>query len=414
MAYGYTRITDDAGRGAVYQAQNPQAVYLPDRGETIIAYRGDDSDPFVTRYDHAIGEFEDPVRVGTNPLVDTDNHGPPSMCADGEGYVYLFYGAHNSPIRVARNVEPGRIDEWEHRSRIDDPDGSYPQPVATDGDLLVFYRAGGGHGPPYEYPQHEYGTVARSGDGGDSWSDLGPVVDATGHPDRAIDAYVMDGDLADGEFRLTWCLAHGEVHDGVRAHAFHAAFDPGAERVSALDGTDFGGTVTWSDMEGSALQAFEGQHATSPKHAFGETTHVTTTYLEPGRDLLERRVATWDDEAGDWHVEAVGDSLTNHMYSGCYPRVNDDGNLEVHAITGEGRTTVLKGSHRGGDFAVFVRGDDGWNRQPVCSADDVDRQLSRISTVRDGSDELASVFVEAENDPEAFDLSLFACGTAFD
>ena len=412
--YGHAEITDDAGRGAVYQAQNPQAVHLPDREETVVAYRGEDSDPFVTRYDHATGAFDEPIRVGTNPLVDTDNHGPPSVCVDGEGYVYLFYGAHNSPIQVARSTEPGRIDEWDHCSPIDDPGGSYPQPVAIGGDLLVFYRAGNGHGPPYEYPQHEYGTIARSADGGETWSDLGPVVDTTGHPDEAIDAYVMDGDLRGGEFRLTWCIAHGDVHDGVRAHAFHAAFDPETERVHALDGTDFGGTVTWSDMEGSALQAFEGQHASGPKHAFGETTHLTTTYLEPGTDLLERWVATWDDDAGDWRVEAVPDSRTNHMYSGCYPRVNDDGNLEVHAIAGEGRTTVLKGSHRGGDFAVFVRGDDGWDHQAVRSADEVDRQISRLSTVRDGSDELASVFVETSNDSEAFDLSLFACGTAFD
>ncbi|MFB6296414.1 MAG: hypothetical protein ABEH66_06195 [Halobacteriales archaeon] len=224
----------------------------------------------------------------------------------------------------------------------------------------------------------------------------------------------MDGDPVDGEFRLTWCIAHGERHDAVRAHVFHAVFDPETERLSALDGTDFGGTVTWSDMAGSALQAFEGQHASSPKHAFGETTHVVTTYLDPGTDLLERWVSTWDDDAGDWHAEVVPDSRTNHMYSGCYPRVNDDGNLEVHAITGEGRTTVLKGGHRGGDFAVFVRGADGWERQTVCSEEDVGHGISRISTVRGGTDELASVFVEAENDPEAFDLSLYACGTAFE
>jgi len=413
MAYGHARITDRAGRGAVYGAQNPQAVYLPDRDRTLVAYRGDDSDPFATRYDHGTGTFDDPVRVGTNPLVDTDNHGPPSICVDDEGFVYLLYGSHNSAIQVARSTDPWRVDGWDHRSPIDDPGGSYPQPVVLEDDLYVFYRAGGGHGAPYEYPAHEFGTIARSTDRGASWTDLGPVVDTSGHPDEAIDAYVMDGDAHEGRFHLSWCIAHGEVHDAIRAHAFHAAFDPSDERLYGLDGTDFGRTITWSEMDGSVLQAFRGQHATGPKHAFdGDRVHVTLTYLTPGTDLLERWVTTWDGT--DWSAEPVDGSHTNHMYSGCYPRVNDEGRLEVHAITGSGRTTTLKGHHRGGDFEVFTRRGEEWDRQLIRDGDAGPRRLSRVSTVRNGTDDLASLFAESSNDPEAFDLSLFGCGTAFD
>jgi hypothetical protein len=412
MSHEYTKVTDNAGRGAVYQAQNPQSVYDPDRNETIVSYRGEDSNPFVARYDHESGKFNGPFRVGTNPLPGTDNHGPPSVCLDDTGHIYLFYGAHNSPIQVVRSVKPGGADEWEHRTPIDTPGGSYPQPVFINGEILVFYRAGSGHGPPYEYPCHEYATISRSDDGGRSWTDAGPVIDTSGHPDRATDAYVMDGDITDGEFRLTWSIAHGEVHDGIRAHTFHGAFDPETERIHGLDGTDFGHTVTWNDMDGSSLQAFRGQHASGPKHVFiHDRTYIITTYLRPSNSLLARVVSTWDDETDDWSTETIPDSLTNHMYSGCYPRGNEDGNLEVYAVIGEGRTTTLSGSHRGGDFAVFTRDDEGWDRHLVFRAEENDgRQISRASTVRNGTDELSALFVEASNDPEDFDLSLFACG----
>lgn len=431
MTYGHSRITDEAGTGAVFEVQNPQAVHRPDRDETVVVYRGDDADPFVTRFDHGTERFDDPVHVGDNPIPDTDNHGVPSLCIDGAGYVYVFYGSHNSPIQVARSSNPNDIQNWTERAPLDDPGGTYPQPVSLDGDLYVFYRAGRGHGDTY--PVHEYATVVRSDDGGASWTDLGPIVDLSGHPADAIDAYVMDGDVHRGRFRLTWGIAHGTHHDDIRAHAFHAAFDPETNCLYGLDGTDFGRSVTWERMEGSVLQAFQGRHANQPKHAFhGDDTYIVTNHLPP--DVLEnnpatedvatlsvsdeldgnavqRRISMWDDGAESWAVETLPGGPTQHVFNCCYPRIDDTGTLEIHAITGGAKITTTE---RGGDFEVFRRESDGWVRETVVTAgDNGNHQFDRLSTVRDGSDELASLFNEASDRCDRFDLSLFACGTVF-
>ena len=75
----YGRVTDRAGRGAVYEGQYPQALYDEETNTTYVVYRGPSADPYATAYDHDAGSFLDPTKIGVNPIPDDDNHGVPSV-----------------------------------------------------------------------------------------------------------------------------------------------------------------------------------------------------------------------------------------------------------------------------------------------------------------------------------------------
>ena len=405
----YRLVTDRAARGAVYEGHGPQAVYDEESNATIVVYRGDDADPFATWFDHDAGTIGPQTRIGTNPLSNDDNHGPPSLCIDDDGFLYAFYGSHSSDHHLAKSTEPRDPTSWEERGPLTDvPPGTYPMPLLYDGDLYVCYRSGDRYDSTY--PAVQYATIVRSTDGGASFEDLGPIIDTTGHPAERSVAYVKDVAERDGRFHVSWFVAHAngtEMSDYTRSNVFHACFDPADGRIYGVDGTAFGSTIDWQDMQHPTIRAFDGDDANHPKHVLTDDgVAILYTHFDPDRDEIRWQVTTWD--GAGWRTEQVGDAVANHLFDGGYPRVTDDGDLEVHVVTGDGSETRRYGPGRGGDFAVYrKRADGAWTRYPIASADR-ERRFSRVTVVANGRDEFASLFAEASDDPEDFAVSLYA------
>lgn len=422
----YGTVTASAGRGAVYEGHGPQAVYDDSTDVTYIAYRGPDADPYATRFDHGAGRFDEPVRIGTNPLPNEDNHGPPSICIDDDGYVIAFYGSHGGRHRIARTSEPYDVSSWTDLGTVDDaPPGTYPSPVVYENDVYVLYRAG----PEWDstdYPSAQYGTIARSSDRGESFEDLGPILDSTGHPDELSITYVKDFGVRDGRFHLSWFICHdhavgrGRLTSGesqYRSGIYHAVYDPAEDAIFAMDGTRFEPPLSWPEMTGTAVEAFGGTDVNHPKHVLSpDGPEILFTHYDPASQnqtdetsRIEWLVSSWRD---GWRVERIEDVFATHLFDGGYPRLTEDGDFEAHVVTGGSDPSLVDGN-RGGDFEVFRRIDGGWHRRTVAAADEVGRPLSRVSTVANGRDEFASLFVPASDDAADFDLPLFAHGTAW-
>jgi len=396
-------VTTNAGRGGIYGAQHPQAIYAPDADKTFIVFRGDNSDPYATVYDHQLRTFGREIHIGTNPLPNTDNHGTPSLAIDADGYLYVFYGAHGDYFQFAKSANPYDIGAWTDLGPLDTvPAGTYPFPQFYNGDLYAMYRAGPSDHDGI-YPDHPYGTIIRSTDGGQTWTDLGPIVDTTGVPETTSDFY--PGDLtptADG-LHLSWTIARGSGHDGPRQHAYHAIYDPDADDVQGLDGTSFGSTLTWSEMDGSVIDASDGEMK-AVKHVInGDEVHLSHTYDNAG--ICEQRHTWWDGAA--WQTEQVAGAEATSLFCSGMLRFTDEGELEAHISTSDG--AQVSGWPTNADYEIFTKSAGAWDRQAtVASAPEF--PVARMQTVQNGPEEFATLCVNETRDKDYWGHTILAIG----
>jgi len=147
----------------------PQAVhYIGSQDKTYIAYQNKDYDPTIISYNHQSCRWSDPIVLGINPIAGND-HGAPSI-AIRDGYIYVFYGAHNSPIKVKRSENVEDISSW--LSLPDAHPGSYPQPfVKPNGEIHLFYRGVEELGGRTRACMHSISL-----DGGETWSNEQPII----------------------------------------------------------------------------------------------------------------------------------------------------------------------------------------------------------------------------------------------
>ncbi|QLH76064.1 BNR-4 repeat-containing protein [Halosimplex rubrum] len=436
-------ITDEAGRKAAHDKQNPQAVYRAERETTYVVFRGDDADPFATEYDHATGEFGPLTRVGRNPIPDDDTHGAPALTVDDDGYLHVFYGVHNDPISYARSARPYETTEWEllgdpvdcdaddvlaspgwdtDRALLSVPGGTYTFPLTYQNDIYVLYRTGtepNAHGADPKqggdrttYPSHEFATILRSTDRGDSWEDLGPVIDTRGARGRPeTDAYVEDFDERGGNLHITWTVATGDAesqpprgHDGPRKGGFHAYYDVSDGELYDLAGNRYTTPITWEDHNRGAVRIANDEHVTESgwvyKHliANDEVFVVFQSKDNIGNSINHPQhvIATYDD---GWQFEPIpgGQTASSHGHI----RTDDAGDLEAHLV----ERNAERGD--GANYTRFVRRDGSWERTRVIE----NEAIEGINTVRDGTDEFAAVANECSGENDEFSERLWGVGS---
>ena len=116
-----------------------------DGNKYYIVYGGEDQKPTVVVFDYATKTFSSPIVIGPNPLWDNnhDEHGRPVIVMDGDGYLHVFYGCHNScPIYHAISDQPHDASSWHFDNITVSGDGfSYPRPFRLpDGSIILFVR----------------------------------------------------------------------------------------------------------------------------------------------------------------------------------------------------------------------------------------------------------------------------------
>jgi hypothetical protein len=124
------------------------------------------SQAIVKEYDHTKAKWSEDKVAGI-PAI-TDKHNYPGMLQGKDGRIYIFYGCHNSTLRMTVSPKAGTIEGlWEDRSIDSAERASYPAPIITEeGSFYVFYRDTrklNKHDDdrPYQY--------VKSTDGGKTW-----------------------------------------------------------------------------------------------------------------------------------------------------------------------------------------------------------------------------------------------------
>lgn len=153
----------------------PQAIrYKGEHDRTYLVYQDASFQPNIKFFDHYSGEWSKSYIIGTS-LLGTNDHGSPSI-AIHHGYLYVFFGAHNTWIQALRSEEPENPLGW--ISLTQPGIGSYPQPhITTQGKIFLFYRS--------VETNHKGRTwvLNSSTDGGKNWAGEEIIID---FPDYGI------------------------------------------------------------------------------------------------------------------------------------------------------------------------------------------------------------------------------------
>jgi hypothetical protein len=162
-------FVEDALGGTLARDHQSRAMFFSGRhARTYVAYMDHHFNARITCYDHESAEWAFPTRLDTC-IRDRypDGHNVPNLFVTQDGFLHVFYGAHNHSFQYARSREPENIEAWETGMRVGKK-GTYPYFARTrGGELLVFYRYGptGGYNNPFLAVQH-------SSDAGRTWGEL--------------------------------------------------------------------------------------------------------------------------------------------------------------------------------------------------------------------------------------------------
>jgi hypothetical protein len=135
-------------------------------GYTYIAYSGNDTDAYITRFKHSDSTWATPVKIGTNPLINADGHGAPAILIDSTGYIHCIFGAHVTAFQYFKSNNSENITAW---TNMGNPcptiTCTYPQLMQmSGGTIYLFYRNKSG-----DAADRQWGYVTST-NGGTSWS----------------------------------------------------------------------------------------------------------------------------------------------------------------------------------------------------------------------------------------------------
>ena len=350
-----------SGPMATYSAwHRPMAIHNAERATTYFVFGNAENSPCISAYDHRTGRFAAPVILDTNP--DLDAHRNPTLLIDADGFIYVFYGAHGHPTRVARSAEPWKIDAWRRDATIEDLRTSNPQPFQpTPAETVVSYR----NSPPDSVD----GTwcVRRSTDGAASWQPTETIIHFDG-----CSIYAMSIG-ASGPYprkvHIAWSRLGGGVPEDAatlhlwarRYNVYYACSADGGKTWTRSDGTPY----TLPIDEASAEKLYDsGRHGVWLKDIqVGPDGRPLVLFIDSETQTFD---AKWKlarpGEAG-WRISDV--AVSDHMY--------DDGALVVAGADDYrfyGPTGVSQPHEDGGEIEEWRSGDEGatWKRARALTA----------------------------------------------
>lgn len=249
------KISEDA---SIRSDQRPIPIgfYDPRANKTFVTWMGANSQAIVKAFDHTTNQWSADKVAGTPPFIDKHNY--PGMLQGKDGRIYVFYGCHNSTLRMAVSPHPSSIDGQWADGFIDSAErASYPAPVVTsEGNFYVFYRDTrklNGHTDdrPYQY--------VKSTDQGKTWKRKKAIDPYPRTTDNMCEVYngkvsyqpAMNGQPA--RIHLTWTLAGEKL--GKHAHAtygrnvYYAWLNPDNDHLYNIKGVDLGATIDHEELD---------------------------------------------------------------------------------------------------------------------------------------------------------------------
>ena len=356
--------TPDPGTGETYQATAlspgkgqrtdrrpiPVGFYDATVNKTFVSWMGPGSDALVREYDHAAKMWTPDKIVGNSPF--TDKHNYPAMIKGKDGRLYVFYGCHNSPLRMAVSPDPlSSAGTWRDGNVSAAPDATYPAPIITsDGTVYVFIRLtrqNNGHSDDRPF------AFIKSTDNGQTWTRR-TVLDNYPRSDNLTEIYngkvTYQPAMGDRKARihLAWTIAGGgpgsHEHDAYTRNIYYAYLDTSNDTLYDITGRDLGTSVDNAEAEMYAKVQDTG--CSNCAHQTGY--QISVSYNDEGSPLILyghyqngltaiRRVGT------SWMIKVVTPQTGE-------PRdINRIGANAFQVFRTTGNTCVVHRSNDGGD-----------------------------------------------------------------
>jgi len=313
----YTEVSTLAECAHMRSDRRPISVGYYDEtvNKTFVCWMAADSHPLVKAYDHARETWSENKIVAHSPFVDKHNY--PGMLRGKDGRIYLFYGCHNSTLKMAVSPSPGSIEgEWEDGFIEEAPRASYPAPVLTaNGTFYVFYRDtrrtnGYSDDRPYQ--------CVKSTDHGKTWSRqmvIDPFPRVTDNMTEVYNGQVTYQPSGNGQkerIHLAWTVCGEKI--GRHAHAtygrnvYYAYLDPETDRMYNIEGVDLGTTIDNEECDKYCLVL----ETPIPERGHAAGLQVSVHYRDNSSPVIHYQYAkekggqlsTWED--GKWHHQPFG------------------------------------------------------------------------------------------------------------
>jgi len=297
--------------------QRPISIgfYDEESQKTYISWMGANSHPIMKEFDHKYQKWSEDKVVGQSPFVDKHNY--PGLLKGKDGRLFLFYGCHNSTLKMAISPKPNSIDGiWEDSFIETAERASYPAPVITDeGDIYVFYRDtrktnGYSDDRPYQ--------LVKTTDGGNTWARqmvIDPFPRETDNMTEVYNGKVVyqpSSNSQKAKIHLAWTIC-GEKK-GKHAHAtygrnlYYAYLNPSNDHLYNIEGKDLGKSIDANESDQYCIVLDTG----IPEKGHLAGLQVSVHFRDNGLPLvhfLDNRKgkgissATWEN--GSWNISKI-------------------------------------------------------------------------------------------------------------
>jgi hypothetical protein len=364
----------------------PIGFYDATANKTFVSWMGPGSDALVKEYNHVTGTWSPDKVAGNATFVDKHNY--PALIKGQDNRLYIFYGCHNSPLRMTVSPNPLSIDgTWRDGVVTAAPDASYPAPIITsDGTIYVFIRLtrmmnGAEDDRPFAF--------VKSTNSGQSWTTQ-TVIDNYPRTDNLTEIYngKISYEPAHGaqkaKIHLAWTLAGGgpgqHLHDAFTRNIYYAYLDPTNDHLYSIKGKDLGTSI--DDTEGEVDTRVLDTGCSNCAHQTGY--QISAHYNDDGTPLIMfghymngLTAIRWDGTT--WQQKVVATANAE-------PRdINKIGPQSFQAFRSSGSTCVVYRTTDGGA---------NWAQETIIRAP---HPVARCHVIQNGSADV-KVFMEESPD----------------
>lgn len=278
----------------------PQAYYYNDK--TYVVWQGDVGfHPYIDCYDHSTETWHGAVKVGDNPLGESDTHGTPAVIIDASGFIHVFWGTHNTVIKHARSTNPESISAWTAQGDISGRNTYINIIKADDGCLWMVTRTlvnGSGLRNSISY------RVCTD------WNTSYEII----RPDAGDTLYLgnIAYDSINERVHISWC--YYDAFAKKRLNIYHAYLNMSNGKMYSMSVRDLGTQISTSEANKYCRVINSGSYQTNTPALHLDSTNYPYILFSIDDNGWKHKMIRWD--GGLWDLpQTIVASGHQHSYA---------------------------------------------------------------------------------------------------
>lgn len=322
---------------------------------TYFTYGDVNSNPMITYFDNDTMQSADPVQIAATPITN-DAHAHPSMVIDSEGYLYVFYGSHNSNQWMIRSSNPEDISSWDN-PRILSGVLTYPETFIIGDTMYCLYRQR--VTLPGNFLDHKWGyRTSTDYQTNWTWSDETILVDASpmiGAYDKfAYPIICLGNESPIPKIHMSFIVYDPLIPPTLWRDVYYTYSDDAMLSWKKSDGSTISLPLTEYNTE--QILDYDYTHGWINDIQVDSNNQPYILFLEGNDGSVENilKIAKYENNA--WEVRTITDTPNSRYNSGCL-RIEPDGTIKVYAAIGGDPNGNGPGDY-GGEIQEFTSTDN--------------------------------------------------------